>query len=111
MFTCPRSTLLPVADYNVITQPANLLVIVLNVAVNTLPVLALRMILRAVKQRPKVRWSWGTSQPLPTITAVCLGTVGRIPGHSQCPQGPKSLSTVCTLGQALTPGVMECSGS
>ncbi|XP_040594964.1 phospholipid-transporting ATPase IK isoform X2 [Mesocricetus auratus] len=41
------------ADYNVITQPANLLVIVLNVAVNTLPVLALRMILRAVKQRPK----------------------------------------------------------
>ncbi|GAB1295351.1 Phospholipid-transporting ATPase IK [Apodemus speciosus] len=42
------------ADYNVLRQPSNLLVIVLNVALNTLPMLALRMIHRAVfKRRPK----------------------------------------------------------
>ncbi|XP_049979535.1 phospholipid-transporting ATPase IK isoform X1 [Alexandromys fortis] len=42
------------ADYNVLSHPSSLLVIVLNVALSTLPVLALRVIHRVVsKLRPK----------------------------------------------------------
>ncbi|CAH6779279.1 Atp8b3 [Phodopus roborovskii] len=42
------------ADYNVLSQPSNLLVIILNVAVNTIPVLAFRIIHTVVvKLRPK----------------------------------------------------------
>nr|XP_048316326.1 phospholipid-transporting ATPase IK isoform X1 [Myodes glareolus] len=42
------------ADYNVLSHPVSLLVIILNVTLNTLPVLALRVVHRAVsKLRPK----------------------------------------------------------
>ncbi|KAL6032203.1 hypothetical protein STEG23_020875, partial [Scotinomys teguina] len=42
------------ADYNVLSQPTNLLVIILNVTLNTIPVLAFRMIHKAVlKLHPK----------------------------------------------------------
>lgn len=58
----------PVADYNVLSHPSSLLVIILNVALSTLPVLALRIIHRVVsKLRPKVRPSRGP-QPLPAVT-------------------------------------------
>lgn len=89
----PLSALLPVADYNVLSQPTNLLVIILNVTVNTIPVLAFRMIHGiVVKLRLKVRQSWRTSQPLPAPPSYhkhCVwGQWVGIPDDSQCPQGP-----------------------
>lgn len=58
--THPPSASPLVADYNVIREPSSLLVIVLNVTLNTLPLLAVRIIRRTVlKRHPKVRASWG----------------------------------------------------
>lgn len=81
--------LTPVADYNTLREPSSLLLIALNVVLNTLPLLALRMIHRTVlKRRPKVRENWRmppVHHPFPAVTdSVCW----------EPPQGPKSLSTV-----------------
>jgi hypothetical protein len=57
-------TLSPDADYNVLMQPSSLLVILLNVSVNTLPVLAFPVIHRLLRQLyPKVRQDWGPLAP------------------------------------------------
>jgi len=52
------------ADLNVLSQPPILLVILLNVSLNTLPVLAFRVIYQALKRPPlKVQgggWGGGT---------------------------------------------------
>lgn len=49
-------TLFPDADYNVLTQSSHLLLILLNVSLNTLPMLAIRVIHKVIKQlRVKVR--------------------------------------------------------
>ncbi|XP_076775532.1 phospholipid-transporting ATPase IK isoform X2 [Arvicanthis niloticus] len=52
--TSPKTFPFLFADYNTLREPSSLLLIALNVALNTLPLLALRMIHRTVlKQRPK----------------------------------------------------------
>lgn len=86
------SVLSSVADYNVLSQPASLLVIMLNVTLNTLPVLAFRVIRKTVfKLQLKVRQSGDPQRPPPSCT------------DSQCPpRRPKPLSMVCILGYSLT---------
>lgn len=91
----PQSASTPVADYNVLCQPCSLLLIVLNVALNVLPMLALRTIHRTVwKRRPKVRESWG--MPSPPQTAPQLSQT-LCPGNS----ADSSLGgTVSSLGHS-----------
>lgn len=62
--------LLPDADRNVLSRPSILLVVLLNVSLNTLPTLALRVICQALKKPgPKVRGR-GSLQPEPVLGAI-----------------------------------------
>lgn len=71
-----------------LSQPAILLVVLLNVSLNTLPALALRVICQAVKKAgPKVR-GWGSPQPEPVLGDAGLGVGGReTQAHAQGPRG------------------------
>ncbi|XP_057564031.1 phospholipid-transporting ATPase IK isoform X2 [Hippopotamus amphibius kiboko] len=56
------------ADFNVLSQPPILLVILLNVSLNTLPVLAFRVIHQAIKEpRPKEEEEKTTSEEIITV--------------------------------------------
>lgn len=86
------------ADRNVLTHPSILLVVLLNVSLNTLPVLALRVICQALKKpRPKVR-RLGSPLCVPGSPSAraCAGrrkTWGGDRGQSHRSQGPKGETT------------------
>lgn len=87
------------ADRNVLSHPSILLVILLNVSLNTLPTLALRVICQALKKAgPEVRGLGSPSHTPGTPSAgACAGSRNSKtqgwgweewrPRHTQCPQG------------------------
>lgn len=85
----PTICLTPVADYNVLREPSSLLLIVLNVVLNTLPLLAWRTIHRTVlKRRPKVRESWRTTPAHHPSPDSVLGTSSGAQIPEYCVLGP-----------------------
>lgn len=66
----------PDADHNVLSHPSILLVVLLNVSLNTLPTLALRVICQALKKAgPEVRGLGSPSHTLGTPSArACAGS-------------------------------------
>ena len=69
------SALLPDADLNVLSQPPIMLVILLNVSLNTLPVLAFRVIYQALKKPQRKVRGGGPRHTWRTPTArACAGS-------------------------------------
>ncbi|XP_012585388.1 PREDICTED: phospholipid-transporting ATPase IK [Condylura cristata] len=90
------------ADRNVLAHPFFLLVILLNVSINTLPVLALRVIYQALKKpRPKVEAETPSEEILTVETAHYLQRASRVRRSSYAFSHREGYADLITQGTSL----------
>uniref|UniRef100_A0AC11ECU0 ATPase phospholipid transporting 8B3 n=2 Tax=Ovis aries TaxID=9940 RepID=A0AC11ECU0_SHEEP len=97
------------ADFNVLSQPPIMLVILLNVSLNTLPVLAFRVIYQALKKpQRKEEVEKGTSEEVITVEPVpCIHRESRARRSSYAFSHREGYADLITQGTILrrSPGV------